>query len=111
MIATVIWNPFDARFNGLLNQMDKHRMFIMDELEIYQAQQAKDAERAAALERAQAEKEREKANEDRKRVCKQASETEEMKETLDKEARGSWSHNLEGQSLILDSRLLHPAHP
>jgi hypothetical protein len=68
MIATVIWKPFDARFNSLLTRMDDHQKFIMDELKIVQAKQAKNAEQAAALERVQAEKWREKVNEDKKRL-------------------------------------------
>jgi hypothetical protein len=48
--------------------MDDHQKFIMDELKIVQAKQAKNAEQAAALERVQAEKWREKVNEDKKRL-------------------------------------------
>jgi hypothetical protein len=88
MIATVIWKPFDARFDSLLIRMDGHRKFIMDELRILQAQKAMDAERAAVLERTQADKERENATKDREKARKLASETEEMMKTLDKEVRG-----------------------
>jgi hypothetical protein len=85
MIATVIWNPFDAQFNGLITAMDEHRKFILDELNIYQAQQARDSERAAAIERTRAEKERKKADESREEAHKQATETDEIRKRLDKE--------------------------
>ena len=88
LIATVIWKPFDARFNEFLTRMDNHRKFIMDELEIIQTQQVNDAERAAARERTRAEKEREKAAEGREKARKLASETKEVKKTLEKEVRG-----------------------
>ncbi|KAK6065259.1 hypothetical protein SCUP515_11315 [Seiridium cupressi] len=68
MIANVIWKPFDATFSDILSRMDYHRNFVLEELEILQAQRAKDVDREAALERAQAEKERHRAEESRERT-------------------------------------------
>jgi hypothetical protein len=88
MIASVIWTPFDTRFNEILNRMDSHRNFISIELDIYEAQQARDANKAAALERTNAEKERERAEEDRQKAHNQATTTEQIKQTLLKQAKG-----------------------
>ncbi|KAK7941301.1 uncharacterized protein PG986_013688 [Apiospora aurea] len=89
MIANVIWKPFDATFSDILAQMDYHRMFILEELEILQAQRAKDTERAASLERAYAEKERRRAEENRKRTKELKDITEGMKQAQEREIKES----------------------
>lgn len=88
MIANVIWRPFDATFSDVLGQMDHHRKFVLEELEILQAQRAKDADRAAALERAHAEKERLRADESRKRTKGLEELAAGTKEALTKEIKG-----------------------
>jgi hypothetical protein len=88
MISSVIWSPFEARFGDLLSRMGDHQMFIMDELEIIQAERAKDAERAACIERSRAEHERQKVVADREKADRLESLTAEMKRMMEKEARG-----------------------
>ncbi|KAF9736590.1 hypothetical protein PMIN04_009655 [Paraphaeosphaeria minitans] len=89
MITTVIWKPFDAQFSSLLESMDNHRNFIRAELEIYQAQQTKNSESAAAIERQCAEDERQRAEADRKRADDLSKQTERMRKDLDSERRES----------------------
>ncbi|OAG03138.1 uncharacterized protein CC84DRAFT_960161 [Paraphaeosphaeria sporulosa] len=89
MITTVIWKPFDAQFSSLLESMEVHRNFIHAELDIHQAQQAKDSERAAAIERQRAEDERQRADADRKRADDLFKQTERMRKELDSERRES----------------------
>jgi hypothetical protein len=89
MITNVIWKPFDERFSGLIYAMEEHRKFIFDELEIYQAQQAKDSQRAAAIERERAEKERQRAEEARKQTHDLAGQTEDTKKALNAALKGT----------------------
>jgi superfamily I DNA and/or RNA helicase len=110
MIATVIWKPFDARFNSLLTRMDDHQKFIMDELKIVQAKQAKKAEQAAALERVQAEKWREKVNEDKKRLAELSNEMQEIKKTTNNNARGECAISSRNIISYLHYRLIYQKH-
>ncbi|KAF1960875.1 hypothetical protein CC80DRAFT_501123 [Byssothecium circinans] len=92
MIATVIWKPCDAQFASIMNSMDEHRQYVMDELEIHQAQQSKEAERAAAIERKLAQQERTKADESRAKFLLEAKQTEEIRKQLDDEIKASSLH-------------------
>ncbi|KAJ4355440.1 uncharacterized protein N0V89_003456 [Didymosphaeria variabile] len=89
MITNVIWKPFDAQFSSLLEAMDDHRKFIIDELEIHQAQQAKDSERAAAIERKRAEEERQRAEVYRKQADDLSRQSEARIQALNAELRES----------------------
>ncbi|KAK4454446.1 hypothetical protein QBC34DRAFT_482279 [Podospora aff. communis PSN243] len=87
MISSVIWRPFEERFGDLLSRMDEHQRFIMDELEILQAERAKDVEKAASIERSRAEHERQKAIADREKTDRLESLTADMKRMMEKQAR------------------------
>ncbi|KAK8106842.1 uncharacterized protein PG998_008855 [Apiospora kogelbergensis] len=89
MIANAIWKPFDATFSDILARMDYHRVFILEELEILQAQRSKDADRAASLERAYAEKERLRAEENRRKTEELKDITERMKQAQESEIKES----------------------
>lgn len=89
MMATVIWKPFDQRFSSLLIRMDHHRKFVLDELDIVRAERARDADRAAVIERARAEHERQQAASARETARTLECATDEMKTTLEREATGT----------------------
>ncbi|KAK8140205.1 hypothetical protein PG984_000271 [Apiospora sp. TS-2023a] len=95
MIVNVIWKPFDATFSDILARMDYHRVYILEELEILQARRSKDADRAASLERAYAEKERVRAEENRRRTQKLEGLTKEMKQAQEREIKESSVRRLE----------------
>ncbi|KAI1740672.1 hypothetical protein F4680DRAFT_96419 [Xylaria scruposa] len=82
IIATVIWEPFDAKFGGLIERMGNHQKFVLDELQIMVAKIAKS-------EVPLIQKERQQRVEDRERARKLTSETGDMKRKLDKESRES----------------------
>jgi len=67
--------------------MDNHQKFIMDELKIVQAQNARNAEQAAALERTEAEKWREQVNQENMKLAGLSREMDDIKTASDKESR------------------------
>ncbi|KAK7923420.1 hypothetical protein PG985_007491 [Apiospora marii] len=95
MIAIVIWKPFDHTFGGILTRMENHREFILEELEILQAQRLRDAERVSKLERDYAEKERLMAEEDRKRTQKIENLTKYTRRAQEKEIKDSSVRRIE----------------
>ncbi|KAI0187202.1 hypothetical protein EV127DRAFT_499283 [Xylaria flabelliformis] len=79
IIATVIWEPFDARFGSIMERMGNHQMFVIDELQIMVAQFAKNASQTAESEVPLKQKERQQRVEDRERARKLTNETEDVK--------------------------------
>jgi hypothetical protein len=88
VIATVIWEPFDARFSSLIDRMDNHHKFVFDELHIMVAQLNKNAGQTAKLEGPLIKKERQERVKDREHARKHSKETEEIKRMVKKESRG-----------------------
>ncbi|KAI0556168.1 hypothetical protein F4679DRAFT_22557 [Xylaria curta] len=82
IIATVIWEPFDAKFGSLIERMGNHQKFVIDELQIMVA-------RIAKSELPLIQKERQQRVEDRENARKLTNETEELKRKVDKEFRDS----------------------
>ncbi|KAK7968989.1 hypothetical protein PG988_008062 [Apiospora saccharicola] len=87
MIAKVAWKPFDVRFGDILTQMEEHHNFVLGELHIIQAQRAKDADRAAFLEKEAAEKDRIKADESRRDMKELGRIAEAVKVAQEKEIK------------------------
>jgi hypothetical protein len=64
-MSNLMWTPIDIRFKDLLQQFQRHRQFLKDELELQRVKRANEAETAAECERHLAAEERRQANEAR----------------------------------------------
>jgi hypothetical protein len=87
MIASIIWEPFDAKFGDIIERMSNHRQFIMDELKIMAARHAKAAYQTGELEMLLARNES-RQTEDMKRTQELSKELGETRRMLEQGFRG-----------------------
>lgn len=104
IFASLVWKPFDSRFQDLLEQLSYHRQLLRDEMVLAEYHCAENARLAGELDKFEAAVERQRAAEARDVQDQTRQLTEEMKVLLEDQQKGKPLEFNQPGALIISCR-------